>query len=222
MWPQTALPHLTDARGLPLEPCRGMVMAGILGGYISFFFKGLMREETPAAAVSDSLCVASLRQSWRGCLPNGHSGGPLLLLAVIVLLPVAGAVAEHTQLPNAEPRRRLQTALTNANIHAAVDACLAEDAINMVCPNTEYGDAADWDVGGVTNFAHALSAHSSRPGGAAASTQFVGGSVFSNWDVSGATSVERSACSPCARLLPPRRLCVRVVVASLPIPLGVC
>ena len=99
------------------------------------------------------LWVASLRQSWRGCLPSGHSGSPLLL-AVIVLLPVAGAVAEHTQLPNAEPRRRLQTALTNANIHAAVDACLAEDAINMVCPNTEYGDAVAWDVSGVTNFYH--------------------------------------------------------------------
>eukprot|EP01048_Picozoa_sp_COSAG05_P020441 COSAG05_NODE_3472_length_2039_cov_7.464948_1_plen_207_part_00 len=192
-----------------------MVMAGILGGYISSFSKGLMRGETPAAAVSDSLCVASLRRSWRGCLPSGHSGSPLLLLAVIVLLPVAGAMVEQTQLPNAEPRRRLQTALTNANILAAVDACLAEDPIYMVCPNTEYGDAADWDVGDVTNFDHALSANSARPGGAAASTQFVGGSVFSTWNVSGATSFEYSACSLCTRLLPPRRLCVRAVLASL-------
>ena len=86
------------------------------------------------------------------------------------------------------------TPLTNANILAAVDACLAEDPINMVCPNTEYGDAADWDVGGVTDFSYALSTFSNRPGGAAASTQFVGGSVFANWDVIGATSFLSSAC----------------------------
>ena len=70
------------------------------------------------------------------------------------------------------------TPLTNANILAAVDACLAEDPINMVCPNTEYGDAADWDVGGVTDFSYALSTFSNRPGGGAASTQFVNGAVF--------------------------------------------
>ena len=92
-----------------------MVAAGTLGGYIASFSKELTRGCVqrllpPLYRIVGAffLCVASLRKSWRSCLLSGHSGSPLLLLAVLILLPVASAVAEDTQLPVAEPRRQLQ------------------------------------------------------------------------------------------------------------------
>ena len=92
-----------------------MVAAGTLGGHIASFSKALTRGCVqrllpPMYRIVGAffLCVASLRKSWRSCLLSGHSGSPLLLLAVLILLPVASAVAEDTQLPVAEPRRQLQ------------------------------------------------------------------------------------------------------------------
>jgi len=63
-----------------------------------------------------------------------------------------------------ESRRALQpaetTPITDANIHAAVAECEAEDTACQTgpcafdCPNSQatYGRIADWDVGAVTRF----------------------------------------------------------------------
>ena len=126
----------------------------------------------------------------------------LMASAAAALLMVTTAVgATEPALVDQSRRRKLQntTAITNANIYAAVDACLNEDPTYMVCPNTEYGDAADWDVSGVTHFAFLLCyqdcGHGSRVGGrlASYSGKFKGGSVFQNWDMSAATTTANSA-----------------------------
>lgn len=101
-----------------------------------------------------------------------------------------------------------QTPITDGNIHAAVDACLAEDP-QMNCPGTEYGRAADWDTSSVTNMAFLLARHPNRgtmfPGTGvpyspdnptiliAQSEQFHDTSVFANWDTSATTNVYGSA-----------------------------
>lgn len=84
--------------------------------------------------------------------------------------------------------------ITQANIYDAVAACLNEDPVGMDCPNAPYGTAANWDVSGVTDFSYLLSASGYRPGGGVDCTQFVGGSVFASWDMSGATTTQKSAC----------------------------
>ena len=113
----------------------------------------------------------------------------MLLASTIAATVVAVSATSNS-------RRRLQTtALTNNNIHAAVDACLAEDPLYMVCPNTEYGDAADWDMSAVTDVSSLFSVQSDRPGGGAGSAQFVGGSVFADWNMGSVRTTYNSTTS---------------------------
>ena len=115
-----------------------------------------------------------------------------LVAVVLLLAKAAESTPQLSQLLDRHRQLQAATALTNANIHAAVDACLAEDPEYMRCPNTQYGDAAGWDVSSVTDFADLMSTEGGRTGGAAASTQFVGGLVFADWDTSSATTTENS------------------------------
>ena len=46
---------------------------------------------------------------------------------------------------------RAQTALTDANIRTARDACLAVDPVGGICPGTPYGSMPGWDTSAVTD-----------------------------------------------------------------------
>ena len=91
--------------------------------------------------------------------------------------------------------------LTNANIHAAVIACLTEDMMNLYgyshvcapigadwdgvtgnCPGGEFGEIWTWDVSGVTNM-NQLFAY------AGAGCQTFSGASVANWDVSSVTNM---------------------------------
>ena len=207
-----------DPEGAPPKPPGMAAAATALCGCIVSFFAGLVRAFVEGIVPLLPLLVmvahfflraARVRNPWRSCRPSSHSAEFLkLVAAATVLLPIASAVAvEHTEIALASVHRQLQTtttALTDANIRAAVDACLAEDPVYMVCPNTEYGDAADWDVGAVTSFDFLLADSVHRPGGPAASGQFVGGPVFTNWNIGSVTSTVRSAHPPSSTSAFPR------------------
>ena len=67
--------------------------------------------------------------------------------------------------------------LTDSLLSAAITYCLQIDKEYGICPNSEHGQIADWDVSGVTNFNGAFKDRSSFNGD------------ISKWDVSSATSM---------------------------------
>ena len=67
--------------------------------------------------------------------------------------------------------------LTDSLLSAAITYCLQIDKEYGICPNSEHGQIADWDVSGVTNFNGAFYGRSSFNGD------------ISKWDVSSATSM---------------------------------